>query len=170
MACSPSSSASNESCSHFVTIAELANRPKNIRIHLAVSHVRFYLLRFNSSGNFCDGSPICSRGLLPESATSLGEGHGYSFAPLARDRCYDGILPVVAGRMIHDNNGALLNERFRDTGSNALRSAVCERNLTIQFSRRCSSSFICRRRYTRTVPPSTTTVCPVLNPSCIRNR
>jgi hypothetical protein len=32
-----------------------ANRPKNIRIHLAISHVRFYLLRFNSSGNFCDG-------------------------------------------------------------------------------------------------------------------
>jgi hypothetical protein len=31
-----------------------ADRPKNIRIHLAVSHVRFYLLRFNSSGNFCD--------------------------------------------------------------------------------------------------------------------
>jgi hypothetical protein len=31
-----------------------ANRPKNIRIHLAVSHVRFYPLRFNSSGNFCD--------------------------------------------------------------------------------------------------------------------
>jgi hypothetical protein len=31
------------------------NRPKNIRIHLAISHVRFYLLRFNSSGNFCDG-------------------------------------------------------------------------------------------------------------------
>jgi hypothetical protein len=30
-----------------------ANRPKNIRIHLAISHVRFYLLRFNSSGNFC---------------------------------------------------------------------------------------------------------------------
>ena len=47
-------SASNESCLHFVTIAGLANRPKNIRIHLAVSHVRLYLLRFNSSGNFCD--------------------------------------------------------------------------------------------------------------------
>jgi hypothetical protein len=40
----------------------LANRPKNIRIHLAVSHVRFYLLRFNSSENFCDGGAICSRG------------------------------------------------------------------------------------------------------------
>jgi hypothetical protein len=32
-----------------------ANRPKNIRIHLAVSRVRFCLLRFNSSGNFCYG-------------------------------------------------------------------------------------------------------------------
>jgi hypothetical protein len=30
------------------------HRPKNIRIHLAVSGVRFHLLRFNSSGNFCD--------------------------------------------------------------------------------------------------------------------
>ena len=62
MACSPSSSASNESCLHFVAIAGLANRPKNIRIHLAVSRVRFCLLRFNSSGNFCDGGAICSRG------------------------------------------------------------------------------------------------------------
>jgi hypothetical protein len=26
------------------------------------------------------------------------------------------------------------------------------------------------RTYTRTVPPSTTTVCPVPNPSCIKNR
>jgi hypothetical protein len=40
----------------------LRNRPKNIRIHLAVSRVRFYLLRFNSSGNFCDGGAICTRG------------------------------------------------------------------------------------------------------------
>ena len=40
----------------------LANRPKNIGIHLAVPRVRFYLLRFNSSGNFCDGGTICSRG------------------------------------------------------------------------------------------------------------
>jgi len=29
--------------------------------HLAVSHVRFYLLRFNSSGNFCNGGANCSR-------------------------------------------------------------------------------------------------------------
>jgi hypothetical protein len=29
------------------------HRPKNIKIHLTVSHVRFYPLRFNSSGNFC---------------------------------------------------------------------------------------------------------------------
>ena len=41
----------------------LTNRPKNIRIHLAVSRVRFYLLRFNSSGNFCGGGAICSREL-----------------------------------------------------------------------------------------------------------
>jgi hypothetical protein len=40
----------------------LANRPKNIRIHLAVSRVRIRLLRFNSSGNFCDCGAICSRG------------------------------------------------------------------------------------------------------------
>jgi hypothetical protein len=33
---------------------EVANRPKGIRIHLALSRVRVYLLRFNSSGNFCD--------------------------------------------------------------------------------------------------------------------
>jgi hypothetical protein len=46
----------------FVAIAGLANRPKNIRIHLTVSRVRFYLLCFNSSGNFCDGGAICSRG------------------------------------------------------------------------------------------------------------
>src|ERR1700722_8319995 len=37
------------------------HRPKNIRIHLAISRVRFYLLRFNSSGNFCEGGAICSR-------------------------------------------------------------------------------------------------------------
>jgi hypothetical protein len=36
----------------------VANRPKNIRIHQAVSRVRFYLLRFNSSGDFCDGRAI----------------------------------------------------------------------------------------------------------------
>jgi hypothetical protein len=36
----------------------LANRPENIRIHLAVSRVRFCLLRFNSSGNFCDCGAI----------------------------------------------------------------------------------------------------------------
>jgi hypothetical protein len=47
---------------HFVAIAGLANRPRNIRIHLAVSRVRFYLLGFNSSGNFCDGGVICSCG------------------------------------------------------------------------------------------------------------
>jgi hypothetical protein len=40
----------------------VANRPKNIRIHLAAFHVRFYLLRFNSSGNFCNGGAVCSRG------------------------------------------------------------------------------------------------------------
>jgi hypothetical protein len=33
---------------HFVAIAGLANRPKNIRIHLAESHVRLYLFRFVS--------------------------------------------------------------------------------------------------------------------------
>jgi len=36
--------------------------PKSIRIHLTVSRVRFYLIRFNSSGNFCDGRAISSRG------------------------------------------------------------------------------------------------------------
>ena len=46
----------------LLNFGELANRPKNIRIHLAVSRVRFHLLRFNSSGNFCDGGAICSRG------------------------------------------------------------------------------------------------------------
>jgi hypothetical protein len=53
---------SNGSCLHFVAIAVIANRPKNIRIHLAVSRVRRYPLRFNSSGNFCAGDAICSRG------------------------------------------------------------------------------------------------------------
>jgi hypothetical protein len=43
--------------------AVISNRPENIRIHLAVSRVRFYLFRFNSSGNFCDGGAIRSRGL-----------------------------------------------------------------------------------------------------------
>jgi hypothetical protein len=43
---------------------EVANRAKNIRIHLALSRVRFYLLRFNSSGNFCDGDAICFRNSL----------------------------------------------------------------------------------------------------------
>jgi hypothetical protein len=38
----------------------MANRPKNIRIHPALSHVRFYPLRFNSSGNFFNGGAICS--------------------------------------------------------------------------------------------------------------
>ena len=52
MPSSPSSSASNESCLHCVAIAGLANSPKNIRIHLAVSRVRFCLIRFNASGKF----------------------------------------------------------------------------------------------------------------------
>jgi len=34
----------------------MANCPENITIHLAVSRVRFYPLRFNSSGYFCDGA------------------------------------------------------------------------------------------------------------------
>jgi hypothetical protein len=42
---------------------EAANRPKNIRIHLALSCVRFYLFWFKSSGNFCDSGAICSRGI-----------------------------------------------------------------------------------------------------------
>jgi hypothetical protein len=42
--------------------AGLANSSLDIRIHLAVSRVRFHLLRFNSSGNFCDGGAIRSRG------------------------------------------------------------------------------------------------------------
>jgi hypothetical protein len=46
-----------------------ANRPKNIRIHLAVSHVRFCPLRFNSSGNFCD------RGASDEERTLEEEKH-----------------------------------------------------------------------------------------------
>jgi len=46
-----------------------ANRPKNIRIHLAVSHVRFCPLRFNSSGNFCD------RGASDEERTLEQEKH-----------------------------------------------------------------------------------------------
>jgi hypothetical protein len=41
---------------------EVANRPKDITIHLALSRVRVYLLRFNSSGNVCDGGAICSKG------------------------------------------------------------------------------------------------------------
>jgi hypothetical protein len=41
---------------------EVANRPKTIRIHLALSRGRFYLFWFNSSGNVCDGGAIRSRG------------------------------------------------------------------------------------------------------------
>jgi hypothetical protein len=44
----------------------LRNRPKNIRIHLAVSRVRFHLLRFNSSGNFCDGCDLLRRNSLAQ--------------------------------------------------------------------------------------------------------
>ena len=47
----------------------IADRPKNIRIHLVVSRVRFHLLRFNSCGNFCDGGAICSS---PQSPIRLG--------------------------------------------------------------------------------------------------
>jgi len=47
----------------------LRNRPKNIRIHRAVSRVRFHLLRFNSSGNFCD------RGASDEERTLEQEKH-----------------------------------------------------------------------------------------------
>jgi hypothetical protein len=36
-------------------LIQLEHRPKNIRIHLAVARVRFYLIGFNSSENFCDG-------------------------------------------------------------------------------------------------------------------
>jgi hypothetical protein len=47
----------------------LTNRPKNIKIHLALSRVRFYLLRFNSSGNFCDSDAILlQRNSLSQSA------------------------------------------------------------------------------------------------------
>jgi hypothetical protein len=47
------------------------NRPKKIRIHLAVSRVRFHLLRFNSSGNFCDGGAIRQEELPTEPAFAL---------------------------------------------------------------------------------------------------
>ena len=36
----------------------LLEAPIDITIHLALPRVRFYLLRFNSSGNFCDGGAI----------------------------------------------------------------------------------------------------------------
>jgi hypothetical protein len=42
---------------------EVANRPKNIRIDLVPTRVRFYLLCFNSTGNFCHRGAICSRGV-----------------------------------------------------------------------------------------------------------
>src|ERR1700733_5503000 len=44
----------------YIAIAVIANRPKNIRIHLAASFVRRYPLRFNSSDFFCDGRAIYS--------------------------------------------------------------------------------------------------------------
>src|ERR1700719_4873426 len=48
------------------------SRPENIRIHPVLSHVRFYPLRFNSSGNFCDGGAICSRRTPWTRTVSLG--------------------------------------------------------------------------------------------------
>jgi hypothetical protein len=42
----------------------LLDAPKNITIHLALPRVRFYLFWFKSSGNFCDGGAIRSRGVL----------------------------------------------------------------------------------------------------------
>src|SRR5580693_593464 len=75
--------ASNQSWLHLVAIAGLVNRPKSIRIDLPVSHVCFYLLGFNSSGNFCDRGVTYSRELLIRiRTTSFGgcrDGNG-SFA------------------------------------------------------------------------------------------
>src|SRR5580692_5242495 len=61
---------------HFVAIAGLANRPRNIRIHLAISRVRVYPLGFNSSGNFCDGA-ICSCGRGGRRGGLAGGGGGW---------------------------------------------------------------------------------------------
>jgi 3-oxoacyl-[acyl-carrier protein] reductase len=54
-----------------------------------------------------------------------------------------------------------------------LATMVKSRFITARAAARAGSD--CHRRgsswcYTRTVPPSTTTVCPVPNPSCIKNR
>jgi hypothetical protein len=48
----------------LVTIAVLANRSKNIGIHLSVSRVRCHPLGFNSSGNFCDRRDLLQRNFL----------------------------------------------------------------------------------------------------------
>src|ERR1700676_1817629 len=119
MACSPPSSASDESCLHFVAIAEMANRPKNIRIHLALARVRFYPLRFNSSGNFCDGGAICSRGAPHPNPhakltspifalATLTRGHG-PYASRLGPACGTPLLPVLSRppRSRHDNPQAL---------------------------------------------------------------
>jgi hypothetical protein len=53
----------------------LANRPKKLRIHLAASRVRFYLSRFNSIGNFCDGGAICSRGTVSARNLTVQDSH-----------------------------------------------------------------------------------------------
>jgi hypothetical protein len=64
-------------------IVVIANRPKNIRIHLAIFRVRFHLLRFNSSGNFCDGGrDLLQRNSLSESAPQALELAGQGRAPL----------------------------------------------------------------------------------------
>jgi hypothetical protein len=80
-------SASNGSCLHFVGFAVITSRPKNIRIHLAESRVRFYPFRFNSSGNFCDGDAIYKEIPFPIRTTrfrTCGIGQG-SVAKLRED-------------------------------------------------------------------------------------
>jgi hypothetical protein len=59
----------------LVTIAVLANRSKNIGIHLSVSRVRYHPLGFNSSGNFCDRRVICSRGAFYATAARSQSRH-----------------------------------------------------------------------------------------------
>jgi hypothetical protein len=64
-------------CLHFGAIAGLVNRPKDIRIHLTISRVRVHLLRFNSSGDFCDGGAICSRELPARIRITNFGGYGF---------------------------------------------------------------------------------------------
>src|ERR1700733_12561156 len=110
-------------CLHFVAIAGLADCPENITIHLAVSRVRFYPLRFNSSGYFCDGGATCSRGTVSARNLVLGRECGLHSWNVENNLQSDG-ESILKSPEVHDRhieatasalNNAVASSDDRDT-------------------------------------------------------